>query len=239
MMKHVLTLFVFALWGTLLSGADIFLAGDSTCASYSVKRAPLTGWGQVLQGFCKPGVKVNNLAISGASTKSYIESKAWDKLISQVKKGDFVVIQFGHNDGHVKRPKQYTVPGGTYDANLKKFIADVRSKGGIPVIATSIARGNFDKQGKIALASLAQYCDAARNVAKAEKADLADLNAETVKLFNSLKKEGTRKLFMCSSQDPKRKNDVTHVNKEGASAIAKLFVDAVKAQKLPIAECFK
>ena len=239
MIKHILSVFVLVLCGALLSGADIFLAGDSTCASYSAKRAPLTGWGQVLQGFCKPGVKINNLAISGASSKSYIDSKAWDKLIAKIKKGDFAVIQFGHNDSHTKRPKQYTVPGGTYDANLKKFIADVRSKGGIPVIATSIARGNFDKQGKIALAALKKYCDAARKVAKDEKVDLVDLNAETVKLFNSLKKEGTRKLFMCSSQDPKRKNDVTHVNKEGASAIAKLFVDAAKAQKLPIAECFK
>jgi lysophospholipase L1-like esterase len=239
MIKNVLTLAAVALCGTILSGADIFLAGDSTCASYSAKSAPLPGWGQVLPDFCKAGVKVNNLAISGASSKSYIDSKAWDKLIAKVKKGDFVVIQFGHNDSHTKRAKQYTVPGGTYDANLKKFIADVRSKGGVPVIATSIARGNFDKQGKIALAALKKYCDAARKVAKDEKADLADLNAETVKLFNSLKKEGTRKLFMCSSQDPKRKNDVTHVNKEGASAIAKLFVDAAKAQKLPIAECFK
>lgn len=239
MIKKILSVFILVLCAGVLSGADIFLAGDSTCASYSAKRAPLTGWGQVLPDFCKAGVKVNNLAISGASSKSYIDSKAWDKLISKVKKGDFVVIQFGHNDSHTKRPKQYTVPGGTYDANLKKFIADVRSKGGVPVIATSIARGNFDKKGTISLKTLKAYCDAARNVAKAEKVALVDLNAETVKLFNSLKKEGTRKLFMCSSKDPKRKNDVTHVNKEGAQAIAKLFVDAAKAQKLPLAGCFK
>lgn len=222
-----------------LCAADIFLAGDSTCASYPASRAPLTGWGQVLQSSCKEGVKVVNLAVSGASTKSYIASKAWEKLIAKVKKGDFVVIQFGHNDGHTKKEKQYTVPGGTYDANLKKFIADVKAKEAVPVIATSISRANFDKKGVIAPSSLNKYCAAAAAVAKAEKIALVDLNGATVKLFNQLKKEETRKLFMCSSGDPKRKNDVTHVNKQGAEAIAKLFVDAVKAQKLPLAECFK
>ena len=239
MIKRLLSLFAFAISGTILSGADIFLAGDSTCASYPAKRAPLTGWGQVLQGFCKEGVKVNNRAISGASTKTFIDTKAWDKLIAQVKKGDFVVIQFGHNDGNKKNEKKHTVPGGTFDANLKKFIADVRAKGATPIIATSISRATFNKQGVISVGGLKRYCDAAAAVAKAEKVELIDLNGATVKLFNTLKKEATHKLFMCSSGDPKRKSDVTHVNKAGAEEIAKLFVAAAKAQKLSIAACFK
>ena len=239
MIKNVLTLAAVALCGTILSGADIFLAGDSTCASYPATRAPLTGWGQVLQGFCKAGVKVNNLAISGASTKTFIDTKAWDKLIAKVKKGDFVVIQFGHNDGNKKNAKKHTVPGGTYDANLKKFIADVRAKGATPIIATSIARASFNKQGVIVVGGLKNYCNASTAVAKAEKVELVDLNGATVKLFNTLKKDATRKLFMCTSGDPKRKNDITHVNKQGAEEISKLFVNAAKQQKLSIAACFK
>ena len=239
MIKRVSAFFAIALCGTLLSGADIFLAGDSTCASYSASRAPLTGWGQVLQGFCKAGVKVNNLAISGASSKTFIDTKAWDKLIAKVQKGDFVVVQFGHNDGNKKSEAKYAAPGGTYDANLKKFIADVRAKGATPIVATSIARATFGKKGTINAGSLKKYCDAAIAVAKAEKADLVDLNAATTKLFNTLKQEATHKLFMCSSNDPKRKKDVTHVNKAGAEEIAKLFVAAAKAQKLAIADCFK
>lgn len=239
MIKNVLSIFAACCCGTMLTAADIFLAGDSTCASYPASRAPLTGWGQVLQDFCKAGVKVDNRAISGASTKSYIDSKAWDKLIAKVKKGDFVVIQFGHNDGNKKSKAKHTVPGGTFDANLKKFIADVRAKGATPIIATSIARATFNKKGTINAGGLKKYCDAAMAVAKAEKVDLVDLNAATTDLFNTLKKEATYKLFMCSSGDPKRKKDVTHVNKEGAKEIAKLFIKAAKAQKLAVANCFK
>lgn len=238
-MKKSIAILLAAVTTLSLCGADIFLAGDSTCASYSTKLAPLTGWGQVLGKFCKKGVKIHNHARSGASTKTYIESKLWAKLLAKVKKGDYVVIQFGHNDSHKYNKKQYTAPGTTYDANLKKFIEEVRAKGGRPVIASSIARGIFNKKGVVALGSLAHYCNAAEKVAKARKVPFVDVNAETVRLFNKLGKKESLKLFMCSTGLPKRKNDVTHLNKKGADAVAKLFVDAVKKQKLPMAECFK
>lgn len=239
MFKKISIILSCAVLSSALCGTEIFLAGDSTCASYPAKLAPLTGWGQVLQSFCKPGVKVSNRAISGASSLSFINSKAWEKLIAKVKKGDYVVIQFGHNDSKKKDPKRYTAPGGSYDANLKKFIKEVRAKGATPIIATSICRANFTKAGVIKVDGLKPYCASAIAVAKSEKAALIDLNSATMQLFNKLKKDETRKLFMCSTGLPKRKNDVTHVNKKGAEEIARLFVNAAKAQKLPIAGCFK
>ena len=125
----------------------IHMAGDSTCANYAASSA-LTGWGQVLNEYCKPGVRVNNLAKSGCSSKSFIDIKRWDMLLEMVKPGDYVIVQFGHNDSK-KDKKRFTDPKTTYSANLKKFIDDVRARKANPIIATSISRCIF-KKGKIA-----------------------------------------------------------------------------------------
>ncbi len=236
MKKLIVTLLVLSL-GIALSAANILLAGDSTCASYPENRAPLTGWGQVLPQFCKENCKVYNFARSGASSRSFIEKKLWDACLAKVQKGDFVIVQFGHNDNK-KNNNRFAAPGEAYDANLKKFIADVRAKGAFPIIATSIARANF-KKGKIAPGYLNQYRAACFNVGKAENVPVVDLLMETSKHFTKLGPEETYKLFMCSSGIKEKKNDRTHVNKTGAEVIAKLFVENAKKQNLPIGECFK
>ena len=217
---------------------DIFLAGDSTMCFYTADRAPRTGWGMMLRNFCAQHVRVHNFAQSGCSTKSFQRTGWFDHLLSEVRPGDHVVIQFGHNDSKKNNEKKYTSPGGTYDANLKKFISEVRAKGAFPMIATSISRAIFVKD-KIKIDGLAPYCASSVAVAKAENVPLVDLNGATMKLFNTLGKAGTEKLFMCSTGIEKRKNDRTHLNQKGAAEIAKLFVDGAKTQKLPLAACFK
>ena len=236
-MKKTITILVISLLFTTLHAANILLAGDSTCADYTAKSAPQTGWGQALPQFCKENCKVFNFAKPGASSRSFIEKKLWDTLLAKVQKGDFVLIQFGHNDSK-KNHDRFAAPGAAYDANLKKFIADVRAKGAHPVIVTSIVRAIF-KKGKIAPGGLYSYRAACLNVGKAENVPVVDLLTETGNLFNKLGPTETDKLFMCSSGIEKRKNDRTHVNKAGAETIAKLFVENAKKQNLPIAECFK
>ena len=236
-MKKSVVILGISLLTIALQAANIFMAGDSTCANYPADRAPLTGWGQVLSQFCKENCKVYNFARSGASSRSFIEKKLWDALIAKVQKGDFVIVQFGHNDSK-KNNDRFAAPGAAYDANLKKFIADVRAKGAYPIIATSIARANF-KKGKIAPGNLNAYRTACFNVGKAENVPVVDLLVETSNLFNKLGPEETDKLFMCTAGIEKKKNDRTHVKKNGAEAIAKLFVENVKKQNLPVAECFK
>ena len=236
-MKKSIIVLAISLLTIALHSANIFMAGDSTCANYPEKSAPQTGWGQMLQLFCKENCKVYNFAKSGASSRSFIEKKLWDNLIAKVQKGDFVIVQFGHNDSK-KNHNRFAAPGAAYDANLKKFIADVRAKGAYPVIATSIARANF-KNGKIVPGNLNAYRAACFNVGKAENVPVVDLLAETGNCFDKLGPAETYKLFMCSSGIEKKKNDRTHVNKAGAETIAKLFVENAKKQNLPIAECFK
>ena len=119
-MKKSIIVLAISLLTSALHSANIFMAGDSTCANYPEKSAPQTGWGQMLQQFCKENCKVYNFAKPGASSRSFIEKKLWDNLIAKVQKGDFVIVQFGHNDSK-KNHNRFAAPGAAYDANLKKF----------------------------------------------------------------------------------------------------------------------
>ena len=159
-MKSVLALVVVA--AGLMScafvpafAADLFFAGDSTLESCWVdgrKREPYRSWGDSLQRKLKGGSKVRNFARSGYSTKMFIERGAWKSLIAEVKAGDFVVIQFGHNDQKHTTEEQvrtlYAPPDGAYRENLRKFAAEVRAKGATPVFCTPIVRATFDDAGR-------------------------------------------------------------------------------------------
>lgn len=260
---------------TVVPQVTIHLAGDSTCANYSAKRTPIVGWGQVLNEFCKAGVRINNKAVSGSSSTSFIQKKRWAALMNQVKPGDYVIIQFGHNDG--KKGSRYADAKSTYPANLKKFIADVRAKQANPVIATSISRCIF-KSGKIAPSGLERYRNAAIAVAKAENVPVLDLNRITADKFNAMGEKKAFALFRgtyevtprktalktkpiartispeqvaaAANNSPagaervvrpavRRTTDRTHLIRSGALAVADWFVAECKAQKLPIADCFK
>lgn len=219
--------------------ADIHLAGDSTCASYPEKDAPHDRLGQKLSQFCKKDVKVYNRAICGYSTKTFIELGVWNKLLTAVKPGDFVMIQFGHNDQKSHNNKLYADVENVYPANLRKFIADVKEKGGIPVIVTSIVRCTFNA-GKLCDANgLRSYCEAAANVARAENVSYLDLNRISMEKISSMGEAVARKMYMYSSGVPGSENDHTHLTNHGAETFAGWLVDEVKAKKLPLADCFK
>ena len=121
----------------------IFMIGDSTMANKNITGGnPERGWGMVLPGFFAEDIKVDNHAVNGRSSKSFIDEGRWDKVLSLIKKGDYVFIQFGHND-EKPDPKRHTDPGSTFDANLRRFVTETRAKGGIPVLFNSIVRRNY------------------------------------------------------------------------------------------------
>lgn len=122
----------------------IFMIGDSTMADKDLTGGnPERGWGQMLPGFLSEEIRVDNHAVNGRSTKSFIDEGRWDKVLSLLKKGDYVFIQFGHNDEKTD-PKRHTdAGGGSFDANLKRFVTEARTKGAIPVLFNSIVRRNF------------------------------------------------------------------------------------------------
>ncbi len=217
---------------------DIYTIGDSTMAEYDSTRHPLTGWAEMLQPLFNENVKVYNHGKSGKSSKSFRDLGYWKTVYDSLKKGDYVIIQFGHNDEKEYDSTRYTIPGGSYNANLKRFIDETREKGAIPILATSIRRREFDKEGKL-VDTHGEYPNAVREVAKEENVPLIDLQKLTKPLIEGLGVEGSKKLFMNFEPGqytayPDGKEDNTHLTEFGATEVSKLVAKEIKNLKLEL-----
>ena len=147
------------------SPITIFIAGDSTAAEKLPEKRPETGWGEKFGQFFKDGkVKIENRAMNGRSTKTFISENRWQAIVDDLKKGDYVFIQFGHNDRSKEKGERYTPPED-YRKNLIKFIGEVRAKKANPVLLTPVMRRRFDKDGKF-YDTHGEYPDIVRAVAK-------------------------------------------------------------------------
>lgn len=156
------------------SQITIFMIGDSTMANKVLTGGnPERGWGQMLPGYLSEDIRVENHAVNGRSSKSFIDEGRWDVVISQVKKGDYVFIQFGHNDEKAD-PKRYTEPGGTFDANLKRFAEETLAKGATPVLFNSIVRRVFGEAGGEAVKHAVSQDDIRQGVNPDAKRDASE-----------------------------------------------------------------
>lgn len=129
----------------------IFTIGDSTMADKDIsKGSPERGWGMVLQGFFSEDIVVENHAKNGRSSRSFIDEGLWNVVLNRIKPGDYVFIQFGHNDEKEDKPnsKRHTDPGSTFDAILTKYVEETREKGGIPVLFNCVERRLFFDKNK-------------------------------------------------------------------------------------------
>ena len=231
----------------------IFMIGDSTMANKKMDGGnPERGWGMVLPGFFSEDIRIDNHAANGRSSKSFISEGRWEKVISKVKKGDYVFIQFGHNDEKADSTR-HTDPGSTFDEILRRYVNETRAKGGIPVLFNSIVRRNFvqpkddaiakdvrrtpgekeqPKEGTVLFDTHGAYLDAPRNVAKELGVTFIDMNKITHDLVQGLGPVESKKLFMFVEPNqvpafPKGREDNTHLNVYGARTIAGLAVDAI------------
>ncbi|NDV57179.1 pectinesterase family protein [Bacteroides sp. 519] len=214
----------------------IYMIGDSTMADKSLASGnPERGWGHMLPGFFSSDVVIDNYAVNGRSTKSFIDEGRWDEVLSKLKPGDYVFIQFGHND-QKEDEARHTKPGSTFDANLERFIKEARQKGGKPVLFTSIVRRQFDASGHL-IDTHGDYLTATRNVATQMNLPMIDLNELTSQWVRLLGDKPSRKYFMWVEPGtvpamPAGKRDDTHLNIAGGRAVAALAVQAFK-EKLP------
>lgn len=229
----------------------VFMIGDSTMANKSLDADNQErGWGHVLGGFFSENIRVENHAVNGRSSKSFIDEGRWQEVLNRIRPGDYVLIQFGHNDEKADE-KRHTDPGITFDANLRKFVTETRSKGGIPVLFNSIVRRNFGEnanaiaaddvrsekstaveEGDKLVDTHGKYLDSPRNVAREMKVCFIDLNDATRKLVESYGVEGSKRLFMwipegVSPACPKGRQDNTHLNVFGARKVASLAADSL------------
>lgn len=238
MFRPIMLLLFFSvpfLAGDSVSGTDIYLAGDSTMCNYGPKQAPQQGWGHALPGLCVEGVKVHNKAIGGRSVKSFRNEKRWEKLLEQVREGDYVVIQFGHNDSNKKSEDRYTDHRTTFRELLTLCVREVREKQANPILVSTTARWAYkDEDKSISNGTLGAYAQATVAIAEQENVPLVDLNAIAVKKLVELGREETKKYYMVE-----QKNDTCHLTEDGAEAYARWFVEDVMKQKLPVAELFK
>lgn len=216
----------------------VFLAGDSTMANKPFD-LPERGWGMALGGFLKETAMVQNHAVNGRSTKSFIDEGRWARLASELRSGDFVIIQFGHNDEKKENPKVYADSATSYRDNLRKFIRETREKGANPILATSICRRKF-VDGKL-VDTHGDYPDAVLAVGADEKVPVLDLEKATAKWLTETGDEPSRRFFMWIKpgeypQIPDGRKDDTHLVDAGAYKVAELAVAEIRKQNLPLAE---
>ena len=208
----------------------ILMIGDSTMANKDTsKGSPERGWGMVLQNFFTDAVEVDNHAQNGRSTKSFINEGRWDKVLARIRPGDYVFIQFGHNDEKYKKESVYTAPGGTFDANLRRFVLEARQRGGIPVLFNAIVRRKFD--GQRLTDTHKDYLFSPRRVAEELDVYFVDANAITHGIVESMGPEDSKRLYMWlpkgSPSHPKGLQDDTHLNVYGAHRVAWSLISAV------------
>jgi len=208
----------------------ILMIGDSTMANKDTsKGSPERGWGMVLQDFFTDAVEVDNHAQNGRSTKSFINEGRWDKVLARIRPGDYVFIQFGHNDEKYNKPAVYTAPGVTFDANLRRFVMEARQRGGIPVLFNAIVRRKFD--GERLTNTHRDYLLPPRRVAEETAAYFVDANAITHGIVEAMGPEDSKRLFMWlpkgSPSHPKGLQDDTHLNVYGAHRVAWSLISAV------------
>lgn len=207
----------------------IYTIGDSTMANKpDPNENPERGWCQILPQFLNEHVILENHAVNGRSTRSFINEKKWDSVHNKLKKGDYVFIQFGHNDQKENSPKRYTNSHTAYRRNLIKFVTETREKEAIPVLFSSIVRRKFNEFGTL-IDTHGTYPLEARLVAQEYNVPFIDLQYLTEKLEESYGVEESKKLHLHYlpneiSYYPKGKEDDTHLSVLGASEISKLAV---------------
>ena len=244
----------------------IFIIGDSTAANKDISKGKQErGWGMVLQSYFDDNIRVDNRALNGRSTRSFINEGHWDKVLQSMKPGDYVIIQFGHND---EKPKadRHTDPGSTFDYNLAKFVRETREHGGIPVLMNCVVRRNFfvnapendddEKlrtqtfkdgvrmvEGDTLIDTHGLYRVAPRDVAQRMNVHFVDANQITHDLEQGLGTEASKKLHMwflpgTEPSEPKGKQDNTHYSVYGAHVVARLLADAL-CEEVPVLKKYR
>ena len=245
----------------------IFVIGDSTAAKKDISGGKQErGWAMALKCYFDTAyIRVDNHAVNGRSSKSFIDEGRWDKVLSLMKPGDYVIIQFGHND-EKPQASRHTDPGSTFDYNLAKFVRETREHGGIPVLMNCVVRRNFTIQvpkndddeklrtqtfkdapktieGDTLVDTHGLYAVAPRDVARRMNCLFVDANKITQDLEQSLGREGSKKLHMWflpgeEPSEPKGKQDNTHYSIYGAHQVASRLADAL-CQEIPLLQKYR
>lgn len=213
-----------------------FMIGDSTMANKPLANNPERGWGQLFPALLTNEVEVHNHAVNGRSTKSFIKEGRWDSVMKQLREGDYVFIQFGHNDSKITDSNRYAAPQTTYRTSLIRFVNEARSKGAKPILITPVMRRKFDTKG-VFVDQHGEYPGVVREIAQQMNVPLIDLHASSQKLIEQHGVEGSKKMFLWI--DPRHygamfdgKKDDTHFSEYGAISVASLVCAEMRAKNI-------
>ncbi len=225
------------------------MIGDSTMADKDLFRSvtdsisgntesvpfPEKGWGQILPMFFNENIIVENHAKNGRSSRTFISEGRWQRVIDSIQAGDYLIIQFGHNDASIEKKDRYTTPE-KYVEYYTMFVRQAKEKGAKPIICTSVARRKFDNDGKF-IDSHGEYLDLARGVAKTENIHMIDMYEKSKKLLIRMGEEESKSLFLHlklgeNKNFPEGKIDNTHFNIKGADAMAYLLIEGLREENI-------
>ena len=213
----------------------LYLIGDSTMANKQAKAYPETGWGMELGSFFNKNIVVDNRALNGRSTLSFITENRWKAVIDSLQEGDYVFIEFGHNDEKTDKPGVGTSLE-EYKNNLARFVNETRVKKAFPVLLTPTMRRSY-KNG-VFTDTHGKYPDVVRRLADSLHVPLIDMHRKTETLITSMGDEASKKLFNYVEPGninyPDGKKDDTHFSPEGAKKMAALAVEGIKELKLAL-----
>lgn len=219
----------------------LWLIGDSTMCEYTPDRAPLTGWGMPFAHFFDSTVVTCNRAKGGRSTRTFISENRWQPIADSLQQGDYVFMQFGHNDeAKEEKYKDRYTPVPDYKVNLLKFITETKSKKAIPVLITPVTRMNFDKDGNIK-ETHKEYSAAVWEVGRQTNTAVIDLDARSRELVQQFGKASAGLLYMnldslANPHYPAGQKDNTHFNEYGARRMAELVLQEMKKLNIPLTE---
>ncbi|MEH6405881.1 MAG: rhamnogalacturonan acetylesterase [Leeuwenhoekiella sp.] len=217
----------------------LYLIGDSTMANKSdPTKNPEHGWGQMLPDLLNDSIVVSNHAVNGRSSKSFITEGRWKTVLDSLKSGDFVFIQFGHNDEKFQDSTRYTFPFTQYRYNLERFVNETREKGATPILMSSIIRRNFNEFG-VLIDTHGEYPLVVRMVAKDLDVPFIDMQFLTERLEKKYGPEGSKSLHLHikpgeNTYTPEGKKDDTHLSKMGATLVASLALQEINRQNLSL-----
>ena len=207
----------------------VFYIGDSTVQFNKIDTYPQTGMSQVLSLFTAEGVIVHPHGKNGRSTKSFLEEGRFEPVREGLSEGDFLLIQFGHNDEKIQDPTRYTAPFGAYQENLRYFLTEARKKGAHPVLITPIARRLFAADGSFLPGSHGDYPEAMRQLGVQEQVPVADLTSATEHYLAELGDEASKPLFVWPV-------DNTHLKPEGAIKMVSFLVQQLEQMGKPYSD---
>ncbi|MGO4259740.1 rhamnogalacturonan acetylesterase [Lysobacter sp. TAB13] len=221
----------------------LHLAGDSTIAVKREEKRPETGWGEAIgEAFADGRVRIDNRAMNGRSTRTFIDEGRWQALLDTVAAGDYVLIQFGHNDQSRNKPDRYTPPAD-YRSNLERFVDQTRARGATAILLTPVARRRFDPAGAVAH-SHGEYPDIVRAVAAEREVALIDLERRSEAVLAWQGAEDSKRLFLWlrpgdSANYPDGLQDDTHFSPQGARCMAAEVADGLRSLRLPLTRMLK